>query len=709
MKHKFLSLALFTFLSTTVAAQTPTPSPTPEDDGDVVKISTSIIQLDVSVTDRKGRVITDLKKDEIQVFSNGKKQDVEGFSFVSDVRESAGERPAPAAIPGMPPKPLRIENVRRTIAVVVDDLSLSFTSTFRVRTALKKFIEREMRDGDMVAIIRTGAGIGALQQFTNDRRQLLMAIDRLKWNPMGLGGLGSFEQVRGGINRDLRTGAPDDDPNAANDEDLNEFRRNVFSTGTLGAIKYVVRGMSELPGRKSIMLLSDGIRLFYRRSDGMMESSNVLEPLRLLIDQANRSSVVINTMDARGLETTGITAADSVGEMTEEERVNIEDERRQQLLDTQDGLRFLARQTGGTAVVNNNDLVGGLRKILDDQSYYLISYEPDQSTFNPKLRRFHNIDIKVTRPGARVRYRKGFYGIPDESLARDTRNSAERLASALTSPFGVNEVSLRLNALFVGSRTGSGAIRSLLHIPVKDIRFTDLPDGNKQAKFDVIAIAFGENGQAVEQESKEHTLSITKEAFERSLARGFVYDFAFAIKKPGPYQLRVALRDHGSDRVGSANQFVEVPNLKKKRLAASDIFLEGLTPDAFNARVKGAPVTEVSRSLVDTALRRFNVGSVLNFGMAIYNAKASAGQPGNLTAQVRILRDGVSVFEGAPRPVSAANVSDVQYGSSIALAKSMVAGDYVLQVTITDNLAGKKKNTVTRFVPFELVADGRTQ
>ncbi len=61
-----------------------------------------------------------------------------------------------------------------------------------MRLALRKFVEEQMQDGDLVAIVRTGAGIGALQQFTSDKRMLLAAVDRIKWNSLGSGGIGAF-------------------------------------------------------------------------------------------------------------------------------------------------------------------------------------------------------------------------------------------------------------------------------------------------------------------------------------------------------------------------------------------------------------------------------------------------------------------------------------------------------------------------------------
>jgi len=180
---------------------------------------------------------------------------------------------------------------------VVDDLTLSFESTYYVRRALKKFVDEQMQEGDLVAIIRTGAGIGALQQFTTDRRQLYAAIEKVRWNSSGTGNIGAFAPLQARID----TGGEEREPEAGErtaegiEREFDDFRESVFATGTLGAVNFVVRGMQDLPGRKSIMLLSDGFKLFTKDAGGTTDSGRVLQSLRRLVDQANRASVVIYT------------------------------------------------------------------------------------------------------------------------------------------------------------------------------------------------------------------------------------------------------------------------------------------------------------------------------------------------------------------------------------------------------------------------------
>ena len=297
-----------------------------------------------------------------------------------------------------------------------------------------------MQDGDLVAIIRTGAGIGALQQFTSDKRILNAAIDKVRWNPLGSGGISAFAPIEAAPDTSLQTptdpSQPPDDTAlpTGSGQSLDDFRSSVFATGTLGALKYIVTGMSELPGRKSVILFSDGFKLFEQDEMGIQESGRVMDFLHELVDVANRSSVVFYTVDARGLQYTGFTAADSITDTSPDGMNKAATARRDQLLDTQDGLSYLAEETGGFAVKNSNDLAGGVRRVLEDQSYYLVAYEPDSDTFDAAKRKFNKLEVKVLRKGANARYRSGFFNVADKT---------ER-APADVSPIGQLETALGL-------------------------------------------------------------------------------------------------------------------------------------------------------------------------------------------------------------------------------------------------------------------------
>src|SRR5947209_5938317 len=231
----------------------------------------------------------------------------------------------------------------------------------------------------------------------------------------------------------------------------------------------------------------------------------VLDAMQRLTGAASRASVVIYTMDARGVQSLQLTAADRVtsydpNALAAEGRQQL-DKRAGDFRDSQDGLNYLAAETGGFFVHNTNDLGLGIRRVLDDQSgYYLIGYRPDDSTFDPKTGRhkFHHLSVRVTRPGKySVRMRNGFFGDADTGSTSSAANPREQIVSALTSPFGSSGVHLQLTSLFGNDPKIGSFMRSILHVDANDLTFTKQADGWQQATFDVVAVTFGDNGNVV--------------------------------------------------------------------------------------------------------------------------------------------------------------------------------------------------------------------
>lgn len=725
MRKVFTVLLFILLFSIASFAQTPTPAPVEESD-DVVKISTTLIQIDVSVTDKKGNVVKDLKAEDFEIYENGKKQDITNFSFISNIRTSSPQTPVktdekftiPTPTVTAPPRP---DQVRRTIALVVDDFNLSFTSIDKVKRALKKFVDEQMQPGDLVAIIRTSSGVGVLQQFTSDRRQLYAAIENIRWSNIGTGNITTFEAVRPST-LELINGVTDSDGStsdyseqieeeARNQQAVNDFRNSVFATATLGSISFVVRGMQKLPGRKSVMLLSDGFPVQQQGQDGKTDLDyRVSDEMRRLIELANRASVVIYTMDAKGLESAGFTAEDDLRGKDFNGLERIASQRRMQLREAQDSLYYLAVETGGIAVKNNNDINSGIRQMLDDQSYYLIGYQPDEETFDPQNRRFNKFEIKVKRPELRVRYRSGFFGISDEKFSAPTPannlTESQKLTEALTSPFAANEINLRLNALFGNEREKGSFVRSFLRIEGKNLQFIDEPNGKKKASFDILALSFNVSGDVIDQIGKSYTITVDEPVQKLISERGITYDFIFPMKKDGAYQLRVAVLDKTSGKIGSASQLIEIPNVNKNRLTLSGIVLENISFEQWQktAATPSAERRANLKSFSDTANRQFKRGTVLNYGLIVYNAKSEGAQKPQVTTQIRLFRDGKVFFEGKPQAIDLNGQSDLQRlqtSGSLRLGNEITTGDYILQVIATDNL-GKNK-IAAQSVAFEVI------
>ena len=421
-------------------------------------------------------------------------------------------------------------------------------------------------------------------------------------------------------------------------------------------------------------------------------------------------------MDARGLQTLGLTAADSTSHMDPQqirERLN---RRGADFYDSQQGLDYLAAQTGGLAIRNTNDLGGGIKRIMDDQSgYYLIGYRPDDSTFDRDKGRakFHNISLKVKRPGKYdVRMRAGFFGVTDETLKPANQTPQQQLVSALLSPFTTAGIQLRLTSLFANDNKTGSLMRSFLHVKASDLTFTREADGNHKAVFDIMAVTFGDNGSLVDQKSYRQTIRVKETGIENILKAGFTYNLTVPVKKSGAYQLRTALRDLETGRVGSASQFIEVPDIKKDRLMTSGLLVRGMPADRYLKHLS-AP-EEVEDNSVDetdpeanTAVRHFKRGIAMVYGLVVYNAKIdkATGKP-QLRAQVRLFRNGQLVFTGNELPFDPSNQTDLKrlgLGGAIQLGTAMEFGEYVIQIIVTDLLRKDKNRIATQWMDFEIV------
>jgi VWFA-related protein len=737
---KKLLFLIFTtaIISSTILGQQPAPTP-PKEEDQVIKISTNLIQLDVTVTDKNGKLVTDLKPEDFELFENGEKQIISNFSIISKSvgGASAGDAGNAAqtgnAQTGTPTDPPRREDVRRTIAVVVDDMSLSHTSVFYARIALKKFVDTQMLPGDLVAIIRTGGGVGALQQFTSDKRLLHAAIDKIRWNPFGgsVDALSSVAQNNSDISERFRSesdavasGSPKKFVGILTRESVADTKtmdykasKNMavsekagYALTSFGVIKYIISGMAKLPGRKTMMLFSDGFDL--GGDIGKAKGSSTLDFLQDVTDLANRSSVVVYTFDTRGLQAMSITASDSTYEIIDGPggRAGKEAMRTKDFRESQDGLAYLAHQTGGKALLNSNDLNAGIDRALYEQTgYYLLGYVPDAETFDASKRKYNKFEIKVKRPGVKVSYRSGFFTSGPSDVPRPKLSTAERqMADTLMSPFAESDIAVNVNALYADDPVDGPYVRSFLHIDAEDLTFSETSDGWKTATFDVAAVLFGDGGVPVENKESKYMIKTRGVTYDTMLKNGFVYVLIMPIKKPGLYQYRVALRDASSGKLGSAMQVVDVPNLSKQKLTISSLAVENIPLSIWQniaaGKVGNKPgqIQVPSSLLYDTVLKQFEAGTVLRYGFEVYNAKADHSVP-QIETQAKIYQSDKVVVQGNAVKFDASGQPDpkhVKISGNMLLNENLQAGDYVLQIVVTDTVS---KQVSTQVFPFEIV------
>jgi VWFA-related protein len=727
---------LLPFLLITLQVVSVSAQQKPRRPDDVVTITTNLVQLDVIVTDKEGRQVNDLKPEDFEIVEAGKTQRITHFSYVAakanasssaadPEKGSEASRRAPGAI-----QPARIprEQVQRTYALVVDDLGLSFESLGYVRKALTSFLDEQIQPNDLVAILRTSGNIGVTTQFTSDRRQLNAAIEQMRWVPLGRGGISAQRPLNEqATSADIRD-------NIQFTEEMEESRAGQFSVGTLGSLSAIVDGMRDMPGRKSLLLISEAFRMFSAQG----RNTQLIQALRQLTDRANENSVTIYTLDASGLQSytfeasdrvagysyvidpqllaasggiggVGVSVnppprtlprADSLSAQAEQDsgaafkRLGaLMNQREQQQQESHTVLSYLAQRTGGLFVRNRNDIGSGIGRILEDQQgFYLIGYRPDDAVdAKSRARILRSLDVKVKRSGLKVRSRAGYFGIAEESRDAAPLTPEEKLTAALISPFTRQEIGVRLTSVF-GDEPGGGAyMRSLLHLDASDLEFKRNASGQYSAKLDMLAVAFDKSGQVVDQFNYPQTVEIDETQYKEVINDGLVYVLNFPIKRGGPYQMRVAVRDAESERVGAATQFVEAPDLSKNRLALSGIILSAVEAE--------------SNPHAGPAVRRLRQGMTLEYGYNIYNAQRDGSLP-KVQTQVQLVREGQTVFNGRIAPFDGSGHKDLRRlsaGGRLRLGPELVRGNYIFQVIVTDLLAPRGRQVAIQWIDFEIV------
>ncbi|HWW76175.1 MAG TPA: VWA domain-containing protein, partial [Pyrinomonadaceae bacterium] len=532
MKQLRLALLLSLLLSnlSPTPAQQPQGQTPPADDDEVVaRITTNLVQLDAVVLDKEGRQVSDLSAEDFEVFEDGRPQKITNFSYVLNA-ESAPAAPRPKAAAGGPPPPplkLRPRDVRRTFALVVDDLQQSFESIYYTRRALRKFVDEVMQPGDLVAVIRVGGGVGALQQFTSDKQILYSAIDHVRVNLNSHRLLAAFGAIGDGgppvASSKLRQALSDNDGGKSPDA-YDEFMDETGAVNSLAAVKYVLRGMRELPGRKAVLLFSEGFPLYVPDAQGN-RNERIRDQFHQMVDAAARSSTAIYTLDPRGVSYTGPTASEDISGSSGKpaDIMDALSSRDTAVWEMQATLRDIANETGGSAFVNNNDLNIGVRRVMEaERGYYLIGYRPSGETFD---KRFHKIEVKVRRAGVRVLSRKGFFGVTDEERQPKPQKPIQQLLAALTSPFGATGVEVGLTPIFTSNAKSGSYVRSLIHVKASDLTFKDEPGGWHVAMIDVFGAAFDDRGMVVQQNGASQQVRLRGRTYERVLRDGLVYTY----------------------------------------------------------------------------------------------------------------------------------------------------------------------------------------
>ncbi len=658
------------------------------------RISVNLVQIDATVTDSHGKPVRDLTQSDFEVFLDGKPQPITHFSHIQTDSTAATDSAVSTA-----PKPesmsraatrLKPEQVSRTVVIFVDDLSMSAQSVPFVRRGVLETIEKRIGQRDLTAIVRASAGLGALQDFTTDKAMLRAAADQIRWYPSGRGEISAYRALGTDPTRDLEeyNAVPG---GAFTYQEEENYRETIFTVGVLDSLRRVVHGMARLPGRKSVIVLSDRLPVAVREiTDGPMEarsttkldaSGPILNRMGDCIDQAARSGVVVYAIDTRSLSSLTITAADESkmihkvgvaqgvegGELVMKERHEIHDQ-------DQAGGWYLAKETGGLMIPEANDIGASISRIYADMSsYYVLGFHPPEEAFErardgrPLFRR---ITVKVKRAGVQVRSRSGFFGMPDEENSARPERAQLALESSLESPFGSSAVELRLHSSFLSARKNEWLARTSLWVDAHNLTLEG-PTNNRAGIIHLLVRAFGVSGAELEGGIDQVLkVSLDAEGYDRAMKYGLLYSTVIRVAKPGPYQVRAALLDQASGKIGTANQFLAIPSQPRRGFLLSGIVFPQMLSKEDDITPAAGPSS-------------FGAGQTVPFAFEVIGG---AGEKALMISTI-LYRDGELVKRSGLSPLHISGKSlhgSLFAKSEMAIPQDVPAGDYRMQVIVSE-------------------------
>jgi len=728
MKNLLILILVAAISCGSLIAQTPQEPSKPNDD--VLRITTELVQVDAVVADKSDQVIPDLKLADFSLYENGKRQELKFVEFVGADSKARVDGNVAAAVSGDSDiaRNLSATEVHRVFAFIVDDLTIPAADMSTVRSVLSDFVDKRMGADDLVAIVRVIGGTGLLQQFTSDKQLLHRAIEQLKpsmhpysaFNDLtGLDRSDPMDFMGGGGGGEVGSKITPAKPSVATTIDdevtLDGYTRGSRALFTLTVAGNVIDSMRSLPGRKNMVLFSGGLPIFESNQsqvsiDGapitVQETSSLSTGvnylLRLLTDRASRAGVAINTMDVRGLKASrgvssftdpgneaksGLGRFDSGGAtFGRAPDLAIFDNTGLDTLTGHQGLEALSDATGGVSVANTNDFGEGLDRVLARSSYYVLAYKPTE----PFDGKFHKLQIKVDRPGAKVYTRVGYVAKADATDKPLTKEQA--IVRAAMAPLAKREVDVLGAIQYRFVPQNRAVIDVNLRIDAGKLDIKQASDGKYQTALDVVGFVIDRFGKTEAGFSETLSASLTPDEYKRAVTNGIGYMGRVELT-PGSYQLRVAVRETATGRLGTLSRYLEVPDMSKKHFTASSVFLHAVTASA-GAKAQPAPLT---------ALRQISRKDDLRFSVVVYNAKLDKDKP-QLTTRLTISRPDKVIFQGPIDGVDlrGADTSQAVRIGQIGLSK-LSPGHYYLTLEVTDNLADKKNQTLVRSIDFSVI------
>ena len=657
--------------------------------GFTITVQSQLVVESVVVKDKQGNFVHGLTAKDFNVTEDGVPQTVR-FCEHQDLTTNA--TPLPPSKPStedikiynqlareqIAPESMDSERYknRRLIALYFDMTGMRPDDQVRALNAAQQFVRTQMTSADMLAIFRyEGGSVDVLQDFSADRNRLLSILETMVVGE----GQGSTETT---------DDASSADTGAAFGQDDSEF--NIFNTDRqLSALQTAAHMLGRVNEKKSLIYFAGGMRL-----NGIDNQAQ----LHATVDEAIRSGVTFWTVDARGL-----VASAPLGDATQGSQGNsgmytgaaavaVSSIFQQ----SQDTLYSLASDTGGKALLDNNDLDHGIVQAQQAVSdYYVLGYYATNTAKNGHFRR---IKIALTNNTlADLNYREGYYA--DKEFSKFTEVDKERqLEDALMLEDPVTDLTIAMEIDYFQLNRAEYFVPIIVKIPGRELALAKR-GGYEHTLIDFVGEVKDMVGGTTVSNVRDNVNIKLSDATVTELARRPIeYDTGFTLL-PGKYMIKFLARDDETGRIGTYQTTFLIPNLNKedKRIPLSAVVLGSQRVDLNQAlydaakakdRIKAdavKPLVQDGKKLIPSVTRVFSTTRDIYVYFQAYKQTPSPGNP-PLFAFVTLYRDGAKVYETTPTaiaPSTASRLGTMPMSFSLGV-NGLAPGEYDCQVTILD-------------------------
>jgi VWFA-related protein len=607
--------------------------PAPTDQDDVIRINTTLVQLHAVITDRKGQVIENIKQEDFEVFENGIPQEIKSFSLEQiQSRPTASPASSPeVSTPAGPPEAARQSKPHtptRVVVLFVDTLHLSSASLLRSKQQLRKFIDEQLTDEDLVAVVEPTGALGVLQQFMQNRPRLRYAVDKLSpfqpktslFTPY-LAALVLSEDGKA-LNVALQILSAEESYQSVSAEATRSYlqmraqqilgEEANYRRATLQTLKAISDRLASMKGQRMIAYVSDGFTL--RDSGGGEEKQD----LHAATSSAVRAGVLIYTFNAKGLSApiesqASLAIPGGAGAIDFIDYVNRSEQ------EQKDVLRIIADETGARAFLNRNDLHNLLNSMLEEnRSYYSLAYYPQDDKDKKKFRKIR-LQVK-NHPEYTVRVQNGYQPIIE--VKSETASSPHQLLlQAMVAPLPAIAIGVTATTNFLARADDDAQATLQVHLDGNALEYP-AQGQDHVLKLQLAGLVLDRQGKIAETFSEDIKTVLTSAQLSEARSNGFRFDRRLSMK-PGLYQIRVGVRDMAGGGIGTATSWLDVPDLGNKKLAISGVFLGQGRQAETRAATSTAPKKQGPPPKLMAGRLAFTNNALIYYRFVVYNAPAA--------------------------------------------------------------------------------------